>query len=338
MTQTYTFSPVTATDRAGIVWVAAILSLMFSILTLVTRFLIKFHALGLDDWCIAASTLLAIGQYIAVYLGLSDGVGISSMLLGKHHARTLGGSVMASEILFVLSLGLCKLARWTAVITTDALLEVLYVALAIILVHPLQMKTSVKATVVFAFAFRLISAVLAAMHGLSIAKYVHSADPGLAIANVLVWQQVELGYALISSTVPTLKSFIRGYNKAMGWDPTYDSKRGALGGGYNLETYGQHSGARSAQASAVGAGALRSKGGGVPSRLRREPDDDAIELRSKTDGAYHAGAYHESSHRGHGNGKGVRRMTSTGSGDSEDPIIRRDILVTVEHERTSINV
>lgn len=187
------------------------------------------------------------------------------------------------------------------------------------------MKTSVKATVVFAFAFRLISALFAAMHGVWIAKYVHASDPGLAIANVLVWQQVELGYALISSTVPTLKSFVRGYNKAMGWDPTYDSKRG-LGGGYNLGTYGQNSGQRSAQVSAVGA---RSKSAG---KFRHE-DDDTIDLRSKTDGEYHAGAYHESNH-----GKGIRRTTSTGSGESEDPIIRRDIMVTVEHTRTSMNL
>lgn len=83
---------------------------MFSILTLATRFLIKFHTLGLDDWCIAGSTILAIGQYVAIYVGLSDGVGSSSELLDKQRAGMLGESVMTSEILFVLSLGLCKIS------------------------------------------------------------------------------------------------------------------------------------------------------------------------------------------------------------------------------------
>ncbi|KAK3071924.1 hypothetical protein LTR53_007770 [Teratosphaeriaceae sp. CCFEE 6253] len=375
MSQTYTFSPVTATDHAGLVWVAAILSLMFSVLTLATRFQIKARTLGLDDWTLAAGTLVAVGQYIAIYVGLSDGVGTSTALLRQEHAQKLGRTLMATQILFLLAMTLCKLSvvlfmrrlftrefkmawlachialiltvvwgvgsiltvsvgcgpshtvygsqrcvgkltRWGVVTGISAFLEIFYVALAFTLVYPLQMARSIKVTVVGAFAFRLLCAVFAALHALYIARYVRSSDPGLAIANVLVWQQVELGYALIAATIPTLKSFIRGYSKAMGWESSYQEKRG-LGGGYNLNSYG-----RSKNASAQNS-RLRSTNNASRARPENLGADDR-DLRPH-EGEYHAGAYHDPTRK-------VRRVTSTGSGDSEDPIIRRDVSVTVEHE------
>ena len=199
----------------------------------------------------------------------------------------------------------------------DGALEVMFVALSIVLVWPLQMTTYIKATVVSAYAFRLGCAALAALYGTWTGTYIHSSDPGLTIANVLVWQQVYLCYASISATVPTIKGFVRGYNKAMGIDQSsYNRKR--LGGGYNLESYGQ-----SRNQSAQNSG-QRSKLG--DSRARNE--GSAMDLRPD-EHDYQAGAYHEPNTRG---GKNVRRVTSQGSGDSEDPIIRRDISVTVEHE------
>ena len=203
--------------------------------------------------------------------------------------------------------------RWAVVVGLDALLEFFFFALAILLVFPLQMSLYIKITVVGAFSFRLICAVFAAMYGAAVGTYTRADDPGLAIATVLVWQQVELGYALMAATIPTLKSFIRGYNKAMGWEASYDSKK-KLGGGYNLGTYGNNSAGRSAQMSKD------------RSRIR-EGQGDAMDLRPD-EHDYRAGAYHEP-----GRGKSVRRRTSNaGSGDSEDPIIRRDVSVTVEHE------
>lgn len=110
MAEFYTFSAVTATDRAGLVWVAAILSLLFSVLTLATRIQIKIHKLGNDDWLITAATIFAIGQYAAVYSGLDHGVGKSTELLGKEHATELGKSVIASELLYLIAQTLSKLS------------------------------------------------------------------------------------------------------------------------------------------------------------------------------------------------------------------------------------
>lgn len=110
MATTYSFAPVTATDRAGVVWVAAILSLMFTVITLATRLQIKYHTLGNDDFFIAGATLVAVGQYIAIYVGLDEGVGRSSTLVTKSYARHLGTSVLASEVMFLVALMLSKLS------------------------------------------------------------------------------------------------------------------------------------------------------------------------------------------------------------------------------------
>ncbi|KAK4504758.1 hypothetical protein PRZ48_002720 [Zasmidium cellare] len=324
-TQTYTFSPVTSTDRAGIVWVAAILSLMFSVLTLLTRLQIKYHTLGLDDLFIFLATLVAVGQYIAIYVGLDSGVGKSSTLLSEEYAAHLGRNVMASEVLFLVAmmLKIIKLLRWSLTLTLSALLELLYIALSLLLVFPLQMRLTIKCTVVLAFSFRLLCAVLAALHTLWIAKYVHSPDPGLAIADVLVWQQVGLGYSLIATTIPTLKNFVRGYERAMGWDPSLENKRG-LGGGYNLGSLVRSERSRS-QPQSGGSGS-RSHGRGVPGSggSRSRPSEGDIQLGPAV-GDYRVGAFHDATRA-----KGKERRDS---GESADPIIRRQISVTVEHEQ-----
>ena len=110
MAVTYTFSPVTATDRAGLVWVSGILSLVFAVLTLATRFGIKHLGLGYDDWLILAATIVGLAQYIATFIGLSNGVGTSTTLLSRERAESLGAGLIAGEVLFVLALMLSKLS------------------------------------------------------------------------------------------------------------------------------------------------------------------------------------------------------------------------------------
>lgn len=106
----YIFAEITSTDRAGVVYVAAILSLLYSASTLVARFLIKFHSLGWDDWAILAATIVALGQYIAVFVPLGDGLGISSSILAQDATENMGSGVMAGQILFIIAVALTKLS------------------------------------------------------------------------------------------------------------------------------------------------------------------------------------------------------------------------------------
>ena len=106
----YIFAEITSTDRAGVVWVAAILSLLYSLSTLVARFFVKYHTLGYDDWLILAATVVAFAQYIAVFVSLKQGLGISSLIQSKDAAESLGSGVLANGILFIIATALTKLS------------------------------------------------------------------------------------------------------------------------------------------------------------------------------------------------------------------------------------
>jgi hypothetical protein len=83
------------------------------------------------------------------------------------------------------------------------------------------MTSEIKMSVIFAFCFRLLVAVFAIIHVYYISLWSSSSDPSIAAVYSLLWQQVELGYALMAATIPTLRSFVRGYEKAMGWESSY---------------------------------------------------------------------------------------------------------------------
>lgn len=110
MADPYIFAEITSTDRAGVVWVAAILSFLYSLSTLAVRFFVKFHTLGPDDWLVLAATVVAFAQYVAVWVSLHQGLGVSALIQAESTARDLGAGVMANEILFIFAVGLTKLS------------------------------------------------------------------------------------------------------------------------------------------------------------------------------------------------------------------------------------
>ncbi|KAJ9630758.1 hypothetical protein H2203_001282 [Taxawa tesnikishii (nom. ined.)] len=295
----YVFAPVTATDHAGLLYVAVILSLAFSVLTLATRVHIKRRIFGSDDWLVAGATVAALAQYTALLVGLNDGsLGRAVQLLSSSQKVKAGRTIIASEVMFLIAVALSKcsivffirrlftrdhkgawmicngmqaligiwtivsmllltigcgpssklagdkcngqLTRWTVVVSLDGILEIVFVAMAVFLITPLQMAFKIKAAVCLAFSFRLFVGVFAAIRVHYGFQFARSADPGLGIIPPLIWQEIELGYALISATIPTLRSFIRGYEKAMGWDPSYSASNS-----HQLQSFHQHSALRS---------------------------------------------------------------------------------------------
>ncbi|ORY19017.1 hypothetical protein BCR34DRAFT_472648 [Clohesyomyces aquaticus] len=98
------FSKVTENDHAGIIWVVSLLCLVYTVLTLVTRSVIKWHMVGSDDFALLAAQALALGQYGALFYSLRNGLGrTSEMLIPQSRI-----SAFASEVLIVLALALSK--------------------------------------------------------------------------------------------------------------------------------------------------------------------------------------------------------------------------------------
>ena len=188
------------------------------------------------------------------------------------------------------------------------------------------MTSEIKISVIFAFCFRLIVAVFAIIHVYYIAQWSSSSDPSIAAVYSLLWQQVELGYALMAATIPTLRSFVRGYEKAMGWESSYYIRNTAsrTTGTYALSTMN-----KSRHEEEGGGG-----GGSTGNGLHRMDTNDTQPLRPDRQG-YKASIY--------GGGVGgvsdmqeannvPRRTKSSGSNDSQEPIIRKDVEIQVSSE------
>ena len=150
-------------------------------------------------------------------------------------------------------------------------------------------------------------AALAILRIYLVGRYVHSATPGLDIVPVLVCQQVELCWSLISATIPALKSFVKSFNSGFGltFDPDATTRYGSRGygasGGYELRSVGK------------GKSMLSSKGS--RNATMNDGEDritDVLHRKEK------------------GNGRDVGSIKSMGS---QDHIIRKDMQWEVHYEQ-----
>ncbi|ORY05045.1 hypothetical protein BCR34DRAFT_49055, partial [Clohesyomyces aquaticus] len=112
-------------------------------------------------------------------------------------------------------LGYCNypLTRWRIIVSFDILIELLLIALPIFFIWGIQMKPYIKIQVALAFGLRLPVAGFAGahLHYLSIC-YASRSNTSKEIIPALAWLQVELFWALLAATIPTLKAFMKSFN------------------------------------------------------------------------------------------------------------------------------
>ncbi|OCL10542.1 hypothetical protein AOQ84DRAFT_374814 [Glonium stellatum] len=102
------FSEVTEDNHAGVVWIVALLCLVYSMLTFVTRGAIKWTLLGMDDWALVAAQVAAIAQYCALFVSLHKGLGRTLSLLSDLQRQEFSRAAYGNAILVLLSLCLSK--------------------------------------------------------------------------------------------------------------------------------------------------------------------------------------------------------------------------------------
>ncbi|KAL2410375.1 hypothetical protein ABEF95_000490 [Exophiala dermatitidis] len=295
------FSQITPDDHAGSVWIAALLCLVYSVLTLFLRGHLRWKMYGPDDYLALVATLLQVGEVAAVIVGLQHGLGKTQDLILASELKQASRAAFTGFIFFVLagaaakvstlclmmrlfnftgprsqneprsrvlywtSIGLlaaislwallsivalsadCHAAtfirgdqgkcsrqflRWQLITAFDVVTECVLVLLSIIIVWPVQMAFYMKSQVVLAFAFRLPVAALSIVHLKFISEYAGSSNPGVAMATVLVIQQVQLCWSLIAATVPNLKSFVKSFSSGFGIQLDPDSTRAYSSGRY----------------------------------------------------------------------------------------------------------
>ncbi|KAM4061736.1 restless-like transposase [Hirsutella rhossiliensis] len=109
------FAPISPDDHRGLLWIAAILSLIFVLLTFSARLYVRKRMLGRDDYASIAAVVLGVAQYAAVFAGMSLGLGSSEALVGEGTGRIF----LASEALFICVL---YMAKFAVLLATERLL------------------------------------------------------------------------------------------------------------------------------------------------------------------------------------------------------------------------
>ncbi|KAM5469157.1 hypothetical protein MauCBS54593_004509 [Microsporum audouinii] len=104
------FTTITPDDHGGILWVASIICAIYVFLSMGLRAYVKREFYGLDDLVALVATFIAEAQYIAIFFGLSDGLGKYDGNFGKSHIRRIGRSLLLSEVFFLLGLLLAKVS------------------------------------------------------------------------------------------------------------------------------------------------------------------------------------------------------------------------------------
>ncbi|RFN45439.1 hypothetical protein FIE12Z_10305 [Fusarium flagelliforme] len=101
-------SPVTPDDHAGKLWIVTVLSLIYALHVAGARAFIKRHMFGLDDALYGVATLLHIAQSIAIFVGLSHGLGKKNSITTPQQWAISSRCTVAATIFFITTLTLAK--------------------------------------------------------------------------------------------------------------------------------------------------------------------------------------------------------------------------------------
>ena len=77
----YYFAQLTHTNHSGVVWVAALVSLIYSLMSSGVRFTLRRGMYGFDDAALLLSTLACVVQHSFVFVALSYGLGQTGYML-----------------------------------------------------------------------------------------------------------------------------------------------------------------------------------------------------------------------------------------------------------------
>ncbi|KFY48512.1 hypothetical protein V495_01269 [Pseudogymnoascus sp. VKM F-4514 (FW-929)] len=231
------FSTVDSNHHGGILWITSSLSLTYFSLSCILRMYLSYRHFTKD-----ATSLLVATVFGFVHNGYAaDILFIVALAISKlsvvyfvarltPHVKYVKLCTVASALcvawgiggVFALALR-CNLAkpwitigerctnillRWQIISAFDVILEVAILALVFGLVFNLQMPFWKKFTVVLGFAFRLPLIVLAIVHVQYVESSITSTNATFDQITPSVIMSIQLGWSLISATIPCLKSFV----------------------------------------------------------------------------------------------------------------------------------
>ncbi|KXT14632.1 hypothetical protein AC579_3690 [Pseudocercospora musae] len=235
-------------------------------------------------------------------------------------------------------------ARWQAITGLDIFSEILLLLLPLHLVWNLQMRLSKKAMIIVAFWIRIPTLAFSIGRNYYTMRLRHqSSDNGLDSSLVNIWLDIELAYAIASSTLSALKTFTESFASGFGMGFT----RGKGDDSYGMSNVSGSSGRSSSRTekskSPKSSGARGSIGRyterpkGVEDCLPPLPDvatDTGLRLRPETDISHIASVSANPQ-----NCEIWRANSSVGSessGDDHNLVIVRRSYEVHEHDRAPI--
>ena len=126
-----------------------------------------------------------------------------------------------------------QIARWAVITALDVVTEIIIVALPMWFISKNQIKASKKRVVVFVFSFRLISAAFSIATMATYFNFLNGGRTSIGAGPTIAWQEVLLGFSLISASIPCLRSFLwafmsTGLMTMYGNETTAGSKSGSM--------------------------------------------------------------------------------------------------------------
>ncbi|KAF2464122.1 uncharacterized protein BDR25DRAFT_99683 [Lindgomyces ingoldianus] len=219
-----------------------------------------------------------------------------------------------------------QLTRWRVITCFDIFIELLLILLPVFFIWPIQMKRYIKVQVVIAFGLRAPVIVFTATRLHYITSYTNSTNTRYSIIPALAYLQLEVFWALLAATIPTLKAFMRSFNSGFGME-------------IDLDGYGSVSGYHQGSIPLQSLSKSNTRHGTSPSRFGRKTREDSSALDdtreevSKLVGSSirpdnvgtQTSIYHPERAKG---------ANSVGSDGSQEMIIKREVQWTVWHEES----
>lgn len=101
--------------------------------------------------------------------------------------------------------------RLLAIFISEIMLECAIVIIPALFLISINMAWSEKILVIIAFAFRLPAVACITAYLVTSIRFLSSNRTGVHIAATVIWQQVLLGYSLMSATIPMLRKFVQNF-------------------------------------------------------------------------------------------------------------------------------
>ncbi|CEI63703.1 unnamed protein product [Fusarium venenatum] len=101
-------SPITPDDHAGKLWIVTILSLIYALHVAVARCYIKYSMLGVDDALYGVAVVMHLGQMVAMFIGLGNGLGKKNHITTPEQWAVSSKCLIASTVFFLMTLTFAK--------------------------------------------------------------------------------------------------------------------------------------------------------------------------------------------------------------------------------------